>query len=65
LVRDRDLAEQLRLERCHLSLESRDHDKVVDVRKDNTADGVNKEIRVSLDGMIAYSGKVAGKLLVP
>jgi hypothetical protein len=59
-----ELAEQLRLERCHLSLGSGDHDKVVDVRKDNTAGGVDTHIRVSFDWVIAYSGMVAGKLLV-
>jgi hypothetical protein len=55
-----ELAEQLRLERCHLSLGSGDHDKVVD----NTAGGVDTHIRVSFDWVIAYSGMVAGKLLV-
>jgi hypothetical protein len=59
-----ELAEQLRLKRCHLSLSSRDYNKVVDVRKDNTAGGVDKHTRVSFDWVIAYNGKVAGKLLV-
>jgi hypothetical protein len=58
-------AEYLRLDSGHLSLNSRDYDKVVNVREDNTVGGVNNHTLVSLDGLIACCGKGARKLLVP
>jgi hypothetical protein len=59
-----ELAKQLRLKRCYLSLCLCNYNEVVDVCEDDVTSSVDEHTRVSLDRVTAYSSKVAGKLLV-